>query len=280
VEEFLIRRDQLRGTDLRADCIKIVDDGIIEQRTGALLKPYSDMPDHVYGPHVEATRLQHLVTRLDQEGFQVQIHAIGDRAAREALDAFEAARETNGVRDSRHHLTHVQLIDLADLPRLRPLGVTANMTPFWAKGDDWTGIYNVRHLGPDRSKRVYLHRRLLQSGARIAWGTDWPVTSLRPLDGIEVAVTRRHLGGIDPYGKADEPWAPGERITIGEAIAAYTISGAWLSFEEDKRGSIEVGKLADLVVLERNLFDVPELDIHTVGADMTVFDGRIVYEAP
>ena len=280
VEEFLSRRAQFSGTALRADCIKIVNDGIIEQRTGALLEPYSDMPDHVYGPHVEATRLQHLVTRLDQEGFQVQIHAIGDRAAREALDAFEAARETNGVRDSRHHLTHVQLIDLADLPRLRPLGVTANMTPFWAKGDDWTGIYNVRHLGPDRAHSVYLHRRLLQSGARIAWGTDWPVTSLRPLDGIEVAVTRRHLGGVDPYGKSDEPWEPDERITIAESIAAYTISGAWLSFEEDTRGSIEVGKLADLVVLERNLFDVPELDIHAVGTDMTVFDGRIVYEAP
>lgn len=280
VQEFLSQRKQFQGSALRATCIKIVNDGIIEQRTGALLAPYSDRPDIVYGPHVEATRLQHLVTRLDQEGFQVQIHAIGDRAIRESLDAFVAAREANGPRDSRHHLAHVQLIDAADIPRLRPLGVTANMTPFWAKGDDWTAIYNVRHLGPDRAKRVYLHRTLLQSGARLAWGTDWPVTSLRPLDGLEVAVTRRHLGGLDPYGKTDESWAPNERITLAEAIAAYTISGAYLSFDELERGSIEVGKLADLVVLEKNLFDVPELEIHNVGTDMTVFDGRVVYEAP
>ena len=280
IQEFLSRREQFRGTELRASCIKIGNDGIIEQRTGALLEPYSDKPEHVYEPHVEASRLRHLVTRLDGEGFQVQIHAIGDRAVRESLDAFEAARDANGPRDSRHHLAHVQLIDSADVPRLRPLGVTANMTPFWAKRDDWTGIYNVRHLGPDRSKRVYQHRTLLQAGARLAWGTDWSVTSLRPLDGIEVAVTRRHLGGRDPYGKTDEPWAPNERITLGEAIAAYTISGAYLSFDEMERGSIEVGKLADLVVLEKNLFDVPPLEIHKVGTDMTVFDGRIVYENP
>ena len=279
VQEFISRRAQFRGTAVQATCVKIVNDGIIEQRTGALLAPYSDMPDHIYGPHVEATRLQHLVTRLDREGFQVQIHAIGDRAAREALDAFEAARETNGPRDSRHHLAHVQLIDAADIPRLRPLGVTANMTPFWSKGDDWTGIYNVRHLGTERSVRVYQHRTLLQSGARLAWGTDWPVTTLKPLDGIEVAVTRRHLGGVDPYGATDASWAPVERMTIPEVIAAYTISGAWLSFEEAERGSIEVGKLADLVVLASNLFDVQELEIHKVGTDMTVFDGRIVFEA-
>jgi len=279
VQEFLTRREHFTGTPLRATCVKIVNDGIIEQRTGALLAPYSDMPDHVYGPHVEATRLKDLVTRLDREGFQVQIHAIGDRAAREALDAFEAARRANGVRDSRHHLAHVQLIDAADIPRLRPLGVTANMTPFWAKGDDWTGIYNVRHLGPERAHRVYLHRTLLQSGARLAWGTDWPVTSLKPLDGIEVAVTRRHLGGVDPYGETDAPWEPDERITIGEAIAAYTISGAWLAFDEQERGSIETGKLADLVVLGKNLFDVPPLEIHAVSTDMTIYDGRIVYEA-
>jgi hypothetical protein len=280
VQEFLSRREQFRGTALRATCIKIGNDGIIEQRTGALLAPYSDRPDLVYEPHVEATRLQQLVTRLDEEGFQVQIHAIGDRAVRESLDAFEAARETNGARDSRHHLSHVQLIDPADIPRLRPLGVTANMTPFWAKGDDWTAIYNVRHLGLDRAKRVYQHRMLLQAGARLSWGTDWSVTTLRPLDGLEVAVTRRHLGGVDPYGKTDEPWAPAEIITLAEAIAAYTISGAYLSFDEMERGSIELGKLADLVVLEKNLFDVPELEIHSVGTDMTVFDGRIVYETP
>ena len=280
IQEFLRRRERFRGIALRATCIKIGNDGIIEQRTGALLEPYSDRPGLVYEPHVEAKRLQQLVTHLDREGFQVHIHAIGDRAVRESLDAFEAARQANGPRDSRHNMAHVQLIDLADVSRLRPLGVTANMTPFWGKGDDWTGIYNVRHLGPDRSQRVYQHRTLLQAGARLAWGTDWSVTSLRPLDGLEVAVTRRHLGGFDPYGETDESWAPNERITLAEAIAAYTISGAYLSFDELERGSIEVGKLADLVVLEKNLFEVPELEIHKVRTDMTIFDGKLIYERP
>ena len=280
IQQFLRRRERFRGTALRATCIKIGNDGIIEQRTGALLEPYSDRPELVYEPHVEAKRLQQLVNRLDREGFQVQIHAIGDRAVRESLDAFEAARQANGPSDSRHNLAHVQLIDPADVPRLRPLGVVANMTPFWAKGDDWTGIYNVRHLGPDRSRRVYQHRSLLQAGARLVWGTDWAVTSLRPLDGLEVAVTRRHLGGVDPYGETDESWAPSERITLAEAIASYTISGAYLSFDELERGSIEVGKLADLVVLEKNLFDVPELEIHKVRTDITVFDGSVIVERP
>ncbi len=279
IREFIARRQELPSGNLRATCIKIGNDGIIEQRTGALLEPYSDLPV-VYEPHVEAERLKQLVTRLDREGFQVQIHAIGDRAVRESLDAFEAARQANGPRDSRHSMAHVQLIDPADVTRLRPLGVVANMTPFWGKGDDWTAIYNLRHLGPDRAQRVYNHRTLVQAGVRLVWGTDWAVTSLRPLDGLEVAVTRRHLGGVDPYGETDSAWAPNERLTLAESIAAYTISGAYLSFDEQQRGSIEVGKLADLVVLEKNLFDVPELEIHEVRTDMTVFDGTVVYEIP
>ncbi len=277
IREFIARRQELSSGNLRATCIKIGNDGIIEQRTGALLEPYSDQPV-VYEPHVEAERLKRVVTRLDREGFQVQIHAIGDRAVRESLDAFEAVRRANGPRDARHNMAHVQLIDPADVPRLRLLGVAANMTPFWGKGDDWTAIYNLRHLGADRAQRVYNHRTLLQAGARLVWGTDWSVTSLRPLDGLEVAVTRRHLGGVDTYGQTDESWAPNERITLAEAIAAYTISGAYLSFDELERGSIEVGKLADLVVLEKNLFAVPELEIHKVRTDMTVFDGRVVHE--
>ena len=278
IREFVTRRQKHASGSPRATCIKIGLDGIIEQHTGALLKPYTDRPETRGTPHVESERLQQLVNHLDQEGFQIQIHAIADRAVRESLNAFEAARQANGSRDARHHLAHVQLIDPVDIPRLRSLGVTANMTPFWGKGDDWAAYYGPIRLGPERSRRVYQHRTIRRAGGRVAWGTDWSVTTLVPVEGLEVAVTRRHLGGIDASGEPDNAWLPEERLTLADAIASYTISGAYLSFAERKRGSIEVSKLADLLVLEQNLFEVSELEIHKVHIDMTLFDGRVIYE--
>ena len=164
------------------------------------------------------------------------------------------------------------------MPRLRTLGVTANMTPLWGRGDDWETVFAVRVLGPERSERLLQHNSIIGVGANLVWGTDWPVTSLVPVEGLETAATRRYLGGLDPYGEPDQSWLPEERITLGDAIAAYTISGAFLLFEEDERGSIEVGKLADLVVMEKNLFEIPLLEIHEVAVDMTVFDGRVVFD--
>ena len=278
VQNFLRRREQLNNTAVRASCVKIGLDGLIEQYTGALLQPYADRPDFRGHLTVEPQRLKRLVTRLDAEGFQVQVHVMGDRAVREILDAFETAQRTNGRRDSRHHLAHVHFPDVADIPRLRILGVAANMSPLWARGDDWETFFAPRRLGPDRSLQLLVHRSILSAGARLVFGTDWPVTSIVPFDGLETAVTRRHLGGVDPYGEIDVPWEPEERILLGEALAAYTIAGAELSFDEGERGSIEVGKLADLVVVDRNLFDVAPLTIHQALVDMTVFDGRIIYD--
>ena len=278
LREFLRRREQLRDTSVRASCVKIGLDGLIEQYTGALLEPYTDRPDFRGHLTVEPQRLQRLVTRLDAEGFQIQVHVMGDRAIRAILDAFEAGQRANGRRDSRHHLAHVHFPDPTDVPRLRTLGVIANMSPFWGRGDDWETYFAPRRLGPERSLQLLVHRSILAAGARLAFGTDWAVTSVVPVEGLETAVTRRHLGGVDPYGETDQAWEPEERITLGEAIAAYTISGAYLSFDERERGSIDVGKLADLVVLDKNLFEMPPLTIHEAAVEMTVFDGRVIYE--
>jgi hypothetical protein len=277
-QEFLERRRRLPAGSPRATCVKLMLDGIIEQYTGALLEPYLDRPAEQGPLFLERERLQRLVTRLDAEGFQIHIHAIGDRAVREALDALAAAQGANGPRSRRHCLAHVELIHPADIPRLRQLGVAANMTPLWARGDDINLVFTEPRLGPERSRWLYPHKTILDTGGRLVWGTDWPVTSLAPLEGIETAVSRQLLGGRDAAGNPDRAWIPEERLALEQAIAAYTIAGAWLAFEDRERGSIELSKRADLVVLEKNLFEVPPQEIHRVRVEMTVLDGRIVYE--
>lgn len=278
IAEFVARRAALPAGDLRATCVKLLLDGIIEQYTGALLEPYLDGPRDRGPLFVEPDRLDRLLTHLDAEGFQIHMHAIGDGAVREAVDALEAARRANGPRDARPSVDHVELLDPADIPRFRSLGIAANMTPVWGLGDDLNTLFTEPRLGPERSRWLFAHRTLLEAGVRLVWGTDWPVTTISPLEGIETALTRRYPGGNGPDGRPDEAWMPQERIGLEPAIAAYTIGGAWLAFEEHERGSIEVGKRADLVVLERNLFDVPVLEIHDVQVDLTVFGGRVVFD--
>ncbi|MBI5630221.1 MAG: amidohydrolase [Elusimicrobia bacterium] len=278
LDSFKKRREALGSGNPRATAVKLVLDGIIEQHTGALLAPYLDKPGDRGPLYMKPERLKKFAARLDKEGFQVHVHAIGDRAVREALDAFEAARKANGPRDSRHHLAHVELIAPADIPRLRRLGVAANMTPVWARGDELNLVFTEPRLGPERSRWLYPHKSILDAGGRLAWGTDWPVTTFVPMEGLETAVSRRHLGGRKPTGALDTAWLPEERLSIEEALAAYTISGAYLSFEEKDRGSIEAGKLADLTILSENLFELPETEIHDVPVDLTLFDGKIVYQ--
>lgn len=278
VAAFVARRAALPAGDLKATCVKIMLDGVIEQHTGHLLAPYLDRPGDRGPLFVPRPRLQRLVTRLDSAGFQIHMHTIGDGAVREGLDALEAAARVNGARDRRPLLAHVQLIDPDDIARLHALNVSAAMSPLWARGDDWNRAFAEPRLGPARSRWLYPHRTILDRGGRLSWGTDWPVTSIAPLDGIETAVTRRYVGGHDPAGKPDSTWQPEERISLAEAIYGYTAAGAYAAYDEARRGTIEPGKLADLVVLDHDLFSVPPLRLHEVRVDYTVFGGRIVYE--
>ncbi len=280
VRDLLSRRKDFVGTSVDAGCVKIVLDGAYGSHTVALLEPYSDEPERFgHGQLFLAPgRLERVVVRLDAEGFQVHVHALGDGAVRASLDAFAAARRVNGVRDSRHTLAHLALIDAADLPRFKALGVVANMSPLWNRGDPWETVFAPKMFGSQRSAQMYLTRSLLDSGATLVWGSDWPVTGVDPLDGIETAVTRRYPGGRNSEGVADSSWLPAQRVTLPEAVAAYTASGAYLLHDEAERGTIAVGKLADLVVLSRNLFAADPLAIHTIEVDMTLVGGQVVFE--
>ncbi|MDC0237300.1 amidohydrolase [Gammaproteobacteria bacterium] len=267
------RETQPIDGNVRATSIKIWLDGVIEAQTAALLAPYSDRDDGYRG---ELQNLPHdlnkAVIGLDAAGFQVHFHAIGDRAIRVSLDALERAQEANGTRDSRHHLSHIQLFDPADVPRFADLNVVANFQPLWAIQDGYITDLTWPRLGRERSKWLYPIGTLQRSGARVGFGSDWYVTSVNPLDGIEAAVTR-----LDPNGLTDVPLGVDEEISLAEAIENYTINSAYVNFLDDQVGSIEVGKKADLVILDNNLFAIPSQEINSTKVVATFFSGCLVY---
>lgn len=274
IPQFTAWREAYRSPHLRAHTIKIFADGVIEARTAAMLEPYLDQKNSRGTLNLEADSLHQLITALDSAKFQVHVHAIGDRAIRTTLDAFAEARKLNGIRDSRHHMAHIQLIDPADVPRFRTLGVIANFQPLWAYADTYITELTEPALGPARSRWLYPIASVKETGATVVFGSDWSVSSMNPLDGMQVGVTR--LGLEDSTGT---PWISQERADLATMIAGYTINGAYLNFEEKETGSIEAGKAADLVVLDRNLFDLPPKEIHQARVLLTLLEGKIVYKA-
>ena len=256
-----------------AGTVKIMLDGVMENYTALMLKPYLKVPGEVRGiPMVKADVLDEAVARLDAAGFQVHFHAIGDGAVREALDAIERARHLNGDLGHRHHIAHLELIDAADIPRFRELRVIANFQPLWAFADEYITNLTVPFLGPERSSRLYQIGSLYRSGAVVAFGSDWSVSSANPLEEIQVAVTR-----MGPAGETRTPFLPGERINLPEALAAFTINAAYANRLEKMTGSLETGKNADLIVLDRNLFAIPTTEIAKARVLVTLFDGREVH---
>ena len=272
IARFERLRRQYRSALIDPGTVKIKQDGVMENYTALLLEPYH-IPGEVRGiAMVEPRLLKEAVTRLDAAGFQVHFHTIGDGAVREALDAIAAARATNGDLGHRHHLAHLELIDPADVPRFRELGTAANFQPLWAYADDYITQLTIPFLGPERSARLYAIGSLYRSGALVAFGSDWSVSSANPLEELQVAVTR-----MDPAGGSTEPFLPQERIALPEALAAFTVNAAWVNRLEKETGTIEVGKRADLVVLERNLFAIPVTEIAHTRALVTLFGGRVVH---
>jgi predicted amidohydrolase YtcJ len=272
VPELVALRDRYHGQGLRVDSVKLYIDGVIEAQTAALLEPYVGMGDFAGYTEFETEDLRQLVVALDREGFQIHVHAIGDRAIREILDAIELARQRNGARDARHHLAHVQLWDPADIPRMRELEVVANFQPLWAWADPFITDLSEPFLGPERSRWLYPIHSLVESGARVAFGSDWDVSTMNPLPAIEVGMTRQ-----DPDDQTSAPWLPQERVDLRTMLAGYTTGAAWVNFLERETGTLEVGKRADLVVLERDLAALEPHEISDVQVVMTVFDGRVVY---
>jgi predicted amidohydrolase YtcJ len=262
------------GGNLNTDSVKFFLDGVLETGTALLVDPYTLPESDFSEPIYEQAVLNGYFTRLDDAGIQVHVHAIGDGAVRSALDAFEAARKANGPRDNRHHIVHLQLIHPEDIPRFAELNVSANFQALWAWPDYWIMDLNLPMVGRDRVDRMYPIGSVHRSGGRIVGGSDWTVSSLNPLDAIEVAV-RRQDQESDTSGVLNES----ERVDLETMLAAYTVNGAWLMKQEHKVGTIETGKRADLVVLDRNLFEIPATEINEARVQLTFFDGEIVYEA-
>jgi predicted amidohydrolase YtcJ len=266
-------RKQYSSGLIDAGTVKIMQDGVMENYTAVLLKPYQLPGQKVYGiPMVEPQRLKEAVTQLDARGFQVHFHAIGDGAVRQALDAVQAAREKNGDLGHRHHIAHLQLIDPSDIARFRTLGVSANFQPLWAYADDYITNLTLPFLGTERTGRMYPIGSLYRSGALVAFGSDWSVSSPNPFEEIQVALTR-----MGAEGETTTPWIPEERIALPEALAAFTINAAYVNRLERDTGSLEVGKFADLIVLDQNLFAVPPAKIGKTQALVTLFGGRAVH---
>ena len=269
---FLKARDEATPY-IHNTAIKIWQDGVIETETAALLEPYLNRGDQLAGELLnEPAVLNEAVTALDAAGFQIHFHAIGDRAIRSAFDSIQAAQEANGKHDNRHHISHIQLFSPEDIPRLAELDVVANVQPWWAIEDGYITDLTIPRIGEKRAEFLYPIGSVQRTGARVAFGSDWYVTSANPLDGIEAAVTR-----LDPDGKTDEPLGENEEINLAQAIENYTLNGAYVNFLDEDTGSIEIGKLADLIVLDRNLFDVPASEINQVRVVATLFRGELVF---
>jgi predicted amidohydrolase YtcJ len=263
---------------LRADAIKIFADGVIEfpSQTAALLEPYLDAagrPTANRGPSYFTTEgLNQIVTAVDAAGFTVHIHAIGDRAVRSALDAFEAARRQNGSLDNRDQIAHLELIEPPDFPRFKALHVIANFQLLWALHETYVDEGTLPYLGPERSKYLYPARSLKDAGALIAGGSDWGVSSFDPFIAMEHGITRAERRGAPRL-------LPEQALSLQDMVDAYTLNAAYALKQEKTTGSLEAGKFADLVVLDRDLFRLDAYDLHSTRVLFTYVNGREVFRA-
>ncbi|HVE64675.1 MAG TPA: amidohydrolase, partial [Mycobacteriales bacterium] len=267
-----VRRQHSDLAALSVRTVKFFADGIIESGTASLLEPYSD--DHTscgiaLWPQEE---LLEAAVAVDRLGFQLHIHAIGDGAVRAALDAVEHVASVNGPRDRRPVIAHVQLVHPADLPRFAALGVIANFEPLWAQQDALMTDLTEPRLGDARSSRQYAIATMMRSGAPVSFGSDWPVSSPRPVEGLAVAVTRRTAEGLPTGG-----WLPAERITLAEATSAYTRGVAYQAYEESECGMMAVGQRADFCLLSADPRAVDPGDLADVSVLRTWSAGREVY---
>tara|TARA_R110002096_G_C14661942_1_gene728483 strand:- start:10032 stop:11756 length:1725 start_codon:yes stop_codon:yes gene_type:complete len=270
---FLESREQWRRPNLDVDSVKIYMDGVIESNTGALLEPYED-PVHGLGPRFYSQEdVNRYFTKFDSMGLQVHVHAIGDAGIRIALNGYEAMINENGPSDNRHHMTHLQLITEEDIPRFGEYNVGATFQPLWSYYDPAAIELDIPAIGEKRTHDMYPIGSVHRAGGRINGASDFFVTDMNPLLAIEVAITRQ-----DPYTNTGRPLKESERVDLETIIRAYTINGAYTMGLDDKQGTIKVGKRADLVVLNKNLFDIPTYDISDTFVTMTIFDGETVYE--
>lgn len=277
IGELAARRAAASSGRFRATSVKMMLDGVCETFTASMLDPYLGEDGQPTGNRgidfIDPELLPRYVTELDRAGFQVHFHSLGDRAVRLALDAVEAAQAVNGRSDNRHHLAHIQVIHPDDIPRFRRLGAVANAQPLWACSEKQMTELTIPFLGPERSAWQYPFGSLRRQGAQIAFGSDWSVSSPDPIEEIHVAVNRIAADSPDSAS-----FLPDERLDLPAALQAFTMGSAYVNHCEHETGSIEVGKRADLAVLDRDLFESEVTSIAEAKVVMTVADGRVVFE--
>ena len=254
--------------------VKTMLDGVVEAHTAAMLAPYSDDPSQTGKLFWDPTKYTQAIAELDRRGLQIFTHAIGDKAVRLALDAYQNATETNHTNDARPRIEHIETISAQDVPRFGKQGVIASFQPLHAYPDDDTLNIWARNVGPERAQRAWVWHSIETTGGRLAFGSDWPVVTLNPWPGVQNALTRQTTDGNPPGG-----FVPSERISLEDTITAYTLGAAFAGRREKTEGSLEPGKLADLIVLSQDLFKVKPSEIAKTEVLLTIVGGKVVYRS-
>ena len=254
--------------------VKFKLDGVVEAHTAAFLEPYSDDPVTKGGLFWDVAQYKAAVATLDKRGFQLYTHAIGDLAVRTALDAYEAAAGPNRSKNRRQRIEHVETIAAADIPRFGKLGVIASMQPLHSYPDADTLDVWARDIGPERASRAWVWKSIADGGGRYAFGSDWPIVTLNPWEGIQTAVTRQTKEGTPKGG-----FVPAQRLSVAQAVEGYTLDAAFAGHLEKTEGSVEVGKAADVIMVDRNIFEIDPHTIDQTRVVLTIVGGKIVYEA-
>lgn len=265
--------NRLKSRGVRADAIKLFIDGDFAPQTAALTEPYltPNEPGWRAKPYFTQGELNEIAALVDAEGFQLHFHAIGDRAVRMALDAIEHARAVNGVRDARHQITHLHLTGTEDLARFQELGVVANVQPIFADNHSYNTVLTRNLLGPERNRRMHRFRDFIDARADLVVSTDYPMLDIDPLETVQVALTRREPDSREPA------FIPEQRLELDEVLMAYTAGGAFANFLDAESGSLEVGKSADFVMFDRDLFQTEPDELTSARVIWTVIGGREVF---
>ncbi len=274
LEEAKRLRKDFHSEKIQFGGLKQFLDGVPLTYTGYLLEPYSDRPQLTGGTIYDFETYQKWIDEADKEEFRIRLHACGDAAVRMGLDLFEHAQSVNGVRDSRHTIEHIEVISPDDIPRFQQLGVIASIQPDHLTSSSMDTHAYIERLGAERCRYTWPIGSLMESGATVAFGTDFPIVELNPMVGLYRAVTRRHEDGTPENG-----WNPKERISLCDAIKQYTIAPAFGQFREDELGTLEAGKFADIIILDRNIFERDVEEILETKVTMTIMNGDVVYKS-